>query len=84
MSGLGEKLGLPSGKYEPFSTVIQAENTGVIVANQTASQQCVRDIGALTCGSPEMMGAYDPSLTNPYLNIGAAIPSSLGSCPDIF
>jgi len=84
MDGLGEKIGLPSGEYEPFSAVMQAEASGAIIPNSVASKQCQTDINSLTCSSPGMAAAYNPNLSNPYTNIGSAFPSSPGSCPSVF
>ena len=75
------ELGLGTNDFPTLRDIALAESNGTIVADTTALTDCNSDIQALTCGSPNVGGAYDSALANPYVGVADIIP---GSCVGIY
>jgi len=80
-SGFNTVLGL-SSNYSVFSSIVQAEQGGSLVANQTAGNSCYNNVNALTCSDPRVVGAYVPSQANPYSGAPNMLPPT--SCDQAY
>lgn len=83
-SGLSKKLGLPTGSFEPFVNLFSAEQSGVVVANPTATDLCSTTINSLPCNDPTVENAYTSGATNPYGGVVDMIPDQKGSCKNVY
>jgi len=84
VTGLDVHLGLPSGQYTSLSSIITAENNGLITGNATAASQCVSDLSQLSCGNQAVIDAYQSGNANPFAQVPAMMPSGSGSCPAVY
>jgi hypothetical protein len=84
MDGIDAVLGLPPGDYGSASEMLQAEESGAIDVNSSATTACATEIKALSCGDSTVQGAYDSAGTNPYSGVVSMIPQTPGSCPEVY
>jgi hypothetical protein len=80
--GFESTLGLPSASFKTFKDIIAAENSGSISGTAEEAQACGSEIANLSCASPEVQSAYDPSQTNPFVAAPAVVPTS--ACGNIY
>lgn len=81
-SGIGARLGLPPNTEDPFSALESAENTGVILGNPTATNNCVNAISNLSCSDPNVQNAYSPTSSTPFAAVDFMVP--VNSCGTVF
>jgi hypothetical protein len=84
VDGLDTALGLPPGDYSSGSQMVQAEQSGAIVASSTATSACTTEIQSLSCLDPAVQSAYNSSASSAFAGVAKMIPTSPGSCPDVF
>jgi hypothetical protein len=78
---INAQLGAPSSCAN-FSAVQEAEALGQLNFNSAALEICSSSINSLSCGDPLVLGAYNPSLSNPYAGAGNLLPL-YGSCSSV-
>ncbi|MGZ3806002.1 MAG: choice-of-anchor Q domain-containing protein, partial [Pseudobdellovibrionaceae bacterium] len=81
VAGVGTRLGLASD-FNSFSTIIAAEQAGVLVGNPDPGTLCIDKIAATDCSDPLISGVYDPSASQPFN--GAVQLVSGPSCNNAF
>lgn len=69
LSNIETSLGLPNNSFESFLSIILAEQKGELNANQTIENQCIENITTLDCNDPLILGAYQPSSENPFIQV---------------
>ncbi|MGZ3803610.1 MAG: hypothetical protein ACXVB4_05335 [Pseudobdellovibrionaceae bacterium] len=74
-SGFATPLGLP-GTYTTYSSILQGEENGALVGNQTQANVCQGSLETLSCSDANVIAAYDPSLANPFAGSPNMIPGS--------
>ncbi|MEZ0392038.1 MAG: hypothetical protein ACAH59_07490, partial [Pseudobdellovibrionaceae bacterium] len=79
--GFAPVLGLSSA-YDTLNSILQAENSGDLVGNTTATDSCSKQIEDLSCSEALVQSAYQPSLPNPYSS--APQMASASSCEQTF
>ncbi|MGZ6398653.1 MAG: hypothetical protein ACXWRZ_16950 [Bdellovibrio sp.] len=80
-AGVGESLGLPSGQFANYQSVITAESSGQVSLDTAATNSCLNNIQQLTCANSAVAKAYDPTLANPFANVPLMLPEVPASCP---
>jgi len=83
VTGIDYQLGLVKGSFAAFSEIMQAEDSGTLMANSSAVSSCLTAIDNLSCTDSTVQGAYDAS-ANSFDGVAFLIPTSPGSCPAIF
>ncbi|MGZ3803336.1 MAG: hypothetical protein ACXVB4_03940 [Pseudobdellovibrionaceae bacterium] len=69
MSGTGGfdyQIGLPTGQFASFKSVIDAEAKGTVSADITAFNACNEMVSQLSCDSPQVQGAFISNLGDHY------------------
>ena len=79
-SGVGPTIGLPT-YVGPYSTIEAAESSSIVSGKPVATNNCVTAITALSCSSPVVKAAYNPSASNPFAQVPGMIPTSVNTCP---
>jgi hypothetical protein len=82
-SGIAERMGLPS-TYSNYSSVVDAEQGGIIIANPVSATECLTDLTALACSSPEVTGAYVPTAAEPFGGVREMLDVWQYSCAGVF
>lgn len=80
-TGFNTPLGLSSG-FSVFSSVVQGEQSGILVGNQVGGATCYDSVNALGCSDARVLGAYVPSQPNPFSGAPNMLPVS--SCNQAF
>jgi hypothetical protein len=60
------RLGLQSTSYSTLSSIIGAEQSGVLTANEISTNACHEPLETLACADSTVQAAYDPAAANPY------------------
>jgi hypothetical protein len=83
-SGIDQRLGLSIGAFSNYSSIISAEQTGNILASPVSTTECLSDLTALDCASPEVTGAYNASAPEPYAGVRDMLDRWRYSCAGVF
>src|SRR5262249_51705706 len=81
VTGFAPPLGL-SPSYGTFSSIVQGEQSGTLVGSSFSGDSCYQSINNLSCASPVVQSAYDPSLSQPFQGASSLLNGQ--SCGDVF
>jgi hypothetical protein len=82
--GIDYQLGLTSGSDQTFLQIINAEQSLALVGNSAATDTCLVAIESLSCSDSSVENAYDPAASQPFSGVATMIPTTPGSCPEVF
>jgi hypothetical protein len=82
--GFDTVLGITDGLYVTGKEIVDAERSESLTPNTTEFDQCLADIGNLSCSDNEVVNAFDDSNPSDFSNAFKIIPTGSGSCNDIF
>lgn len=84
-NGIGEALGLPANRYDPFSSLEVAENSGTVVFDSQALERCNQELIQIPCNDARIDQAYNQTnIAAPLENISVIYPQTAGNCPNVF
>jgi hypothetical protein len=81
-SRVSQSIGLPTGVFGTYQAIIDAERSGSITADRNAAENCLADVYEQSC--KKIRGCWNPTLSDPFANVGIAIPKRQDSCPNLF
>ena len=81
-NGIGQRLGLAPGVDDPYSSLENAENSGLLIANLPQANTCVDTINNLNCTDPNVVNAYNASSSSPFAATQFMVP--MNACGQVF
>ncbi|MGZ3805632.1 MAG: choice-of-anchor Q domain-containing protein [Pseudobdellovibrionaceae bacterium] len=79
--GIGAPLGL-SSNFTTLANISQAEQSGLLISNNSSGNTCANAIDSLACDDPRVVAAYNSSANAPFS--GAPNMVSGSSCGGVF
>ncbi|MEM7646711.1 MAG: hypothetical protein AAF203_07375 [Pseudomonadota bacterium] len=74
------EIGVGDLDYPTLGDINTAQVMGDLTGNTDDLITCIQDIEALSCSDSDVMNAYDPMASNPYVGVATIIP---GTCSTI-
>ena len=78
---INSQIGAPPS-YPTFSSVMQAEQSGILFGSQSATNACASTINGLSCSNPNVQNAYNSSSPTPFAGASGMIPTA--TCNQVF
>lgn len=77
-------LGISDNIYSNLTEIINAETSGAITPDYSSADQCKVDIDNSLCSDQRVIDAFSNSAPTNFSNVYKILPSSSGSCIDVF
>lgn len=84
VANIDTEIGVAGGTYATYEDLIDDEAAGNLTGDATILDVCTADIAALTCSNPLVQGAWSSGDSTNFSNVETMIPTTAGSCPDVY